>query len=179
MLSTICNDTELAEVELKIGSFDLKVRRSIAKEGGSAAQSFPQQFGSPFVSTSSMDQNDFSLPSPAPTEQSQQSADEDDEETENHVQVESHKVGVMRRGRYVKGKKVGKGPIADVGAQVKKGQVVCFVEQLGTFIPIETQQAGEIAIFLCEEGASVEYSQPLLEIAPYFGGHIIGDRKLT
>ena len=42
---------------------------------------------------------------------------------------------------------------------------------------VQTQLAGEIASFVCDEGASVEYKQPLVEIAPFFGGHIIGDKK--
>ena len=42
---------------------------------------------------------------------------------------------------------------------------------------MQSQQAGEIVAFVGDEGASVEYKQPLLEIAPFFGGHIIGDKK--
>jgi len=87
------------------------------------------------------------------------------------------KVGVMRRGRYVKGKPVGKGPVVEIGATIKKGQVLGFVEQLGTFVAIEAPQAGELVAFLADEGAPVEYGEPICEIAPYFSGHIIGDAK--
>lgn len=52
-----------------------------------------------------------------------------------------------------------------------------YVEQLGTFMPIEAPQAGELVAFLVEEGSPVEYRQPVAEIAPFFGGHIIGDSK--
>ncbi len=31
--------------------------------------------------------------------------------------------------------------------------------------------------FAVEEGQPVEYNQPIVELAPFFGGHIIGDRK--
>ena len=41
----------------------------------------------------------------------------------------------------------------------------------------QVKQAGEIAVFLVDEGQSVEYKQPLAEMYPYFGGHIIGDKK--
>ena len=52
-----------------------------------------------------------------------------------------------------------------------------YVEQLGTFMPIEAPQAGELVAFLVDEGSPVEYRQPVAEIAPFFGGHIIGDSK--
>ena len=42
---------------------------------------------------------------------------------------------------------------------------------------LQAQQPGEIVAFVCDEGASVEYKQPLVEVAPFFGGHIIGDKK--
>ena len=41
----------------------------------------------------------------------------------------------------------------------------------------QAPQAGEIVSFSVEEGQPVEYNQPILELAPFFGGHIIGDRK--
>jgi hypothetical protein len=46
-------------------------------------------------------------------------------------------VGVFRRGRYAAGKKVGKGNVANTGDQVKKGQTLGYVEQLGTFVEVK------------------------------------------
>jgi multidrug efflux pump subunit AcrA (membrane-fusion protein) len=63
------------------------------------------------------------------------------------------------------------------GDTIKKGQTVAYVEQLGTFVAIEAPQAGEVARFLLNEGDAVEYGQDVLELAPFFGGHIIGDSK--
>jgi hypothetical protein len=37
--------------------------------------------------------------------------------------------------------------------------------------------AGEIGKFHVEDGAPVEYLQTIVELAPFFGGHIIGDKK--
>lgn len=93
------------------------------------------------------------------------------------------------------------------GDSIKKGQHVGYVEQLGTFVPIESKQAGEIVQFVVEDGKPVEYgevraravgaaeqcggqhlqltmahsdacfscSQVVVELAPFFGGHIIGE----
>eukprot|EP01026_Neomeris_dumetosa_P033208 TRINITY_DN26451_c0_g1_i4.p2 TRINITY_DN26451_c0_g1~~TRINITY_DN26451_c0_g1_i4.p2 ORF type:complete len:123 (+),score=26.04 TRINITY_DN26451_c0_g1_i4:31-369(+) len=90
--------------------------------------------------------------------------------------VAAPKVGVLRRGRYVKGKRIGKGDLINEGDEVKKGQVMCYVEQLGTHIPVEAPQAGEV-VMIFEDGTPVEYLQSVAEIAPFFGGHIIGDKK--
>ena len=179
--------------------------------------------------------------------------------------VNAAQVGIMRRGRYVKGKKVGKGNVVNVvripampalgchvccllarlqplnvfmisttscavtsaqqwsssswgwclqGDEVKKGQPLGFIEQLGTYVPVEVRQdtsgnvaqpamafgsssidfrltmwrlhlcvrsiqapqAGEIVAFVADEGTAVEYAQPIIELVPFFGGHIIGDR---
>eukprot|EP00882_Tetradesmus_deserticola_P032389 GHRQ01036748.1.p3 GENE.GHRQ01036748.1~~GHRQ01036748.1.p3 ORF type:complete len:105 (-),score=29.93 GHRQ01036748.1:432-746(-) len=43
--------------------------------------------------------------------------------------------------------------------------------------PAQAPQAGEISAYRAEEGDPVEYNQSVVEIAPYFGGHIIGDSK--
>jgi hypothetical protein len=40
----------------------------------------------------------------------------------------------------------------------------------------QAPQAGEIVAFVVDEGAAVEYAQPIIELVPFFGGHIIGDR---
>ena len=82
---------------MQIGSFDLKVRRSAATDGARAQPTagFPQVFGSPFVSTQSMDGGDWAAPAPNPQDAPSQSTDEEDED-ESTVFVESHKVGAAR-----------------------------------------------------------------------------------
>lgn len=54
---------------------------------------------------------------------------------------------------------------------------MAYVEQLGTFVEIKAPQAGEVAKFRVNEGDAVEYGQEVMELAPFFGGHIIGDSK--
>jgi hypothetical protein len=68
-------------------------------------------------------------------------------------------------------------PTHPQGDAIKKGQTVAYIEQLGTFAEIKAPQAGEVAKFLLVEGDPVEYGQVVLELAPFFGGHIIGDSK--
>ena len=42
---------------------------------------------------------------------------------------------------------------------------------------MQSPQAGELVAFIAGEGTAVEYKEEIVEIAPFFGGHIIGDRK--
>ena len=41
----------------------------------------------------------------------------------------------------------------------------------------QAPQAGEVAKFLIEDGAPVDYQGLVVELAPFFGGHIIGEAK--
>ncbi|PSC76187.1 Biotin carboxyl carrier of acetyl-carboxylase isoform B [Micractinium conductrix] len=164
LLSVLCEETDIAEVELKMGSFKMRVRRSL-KGGAAAAAAAPAPVAA--------------APPPAPAAPapaasfapSVSSLEATADEDESLLDITANKVGILRRGRYMKGKQVGKGEMVKVGDQVKKGQTVAFIEQLGTHWPLEAPQAGEVVEFLVEEGEPVEYKQPVLVIAPYFEGN--------
>ncbi|CAI5464926.1 unnamed protein product [Closterium sp. Yama58-4] len=87
---------------------------------------------------------------------------------ELHVRRDVGGVGIMRRGRQVKGKK-GR-PMVTEGSEIKKGQVVCYLEQLGTQLAIESENAGEVVKFLVEDGDAVGYGDQLIAIRPSFPG---------
>jgi acetyl-CoA carboxylase biotin carboxyl carrier protein len=53
-----------------------------------------------------------------------------------------------------------------VNDRVDKGQVLCIVEAMKLMNEIEADVAGTIAAILVEDGAPVEYGQPLFKIAP-------------
>ena len=168
-LNVLCEETDIAEVELKMGGFKMKVRRSL-KGGAAAAAAAPAAAAA-------------AAPAPAPVAAAAPSAAayefeaSFDDADESVIAITAPKVGTLRRGRYLKGKQVGKGNLVEVGATVKKGQVIAYVEQLGTHWPVECPQAGELSAFVVEEGEAVEYMQPVADISPFFGGHIIGDSK--
>ncbi|KAK9834815.1 hypothetical protein WJX81_000742 [Elliptochloris bilobata] len=190
LLDVLCDKSDVVQVELKVGDFEMRVQRSLTGAGSSGSLStapssngvstpelaFPvPPPGTAFVSTYSMDVAALE-PEPEKPVSVTQSLDEDLED-ESTIYLGSPKVGYLRRGRYNKGKRVGKAVMLQAGDKVKKGQVLGYIEQLGTFMPVEAPLAGEIIAYLAEEGDPVEYRQELVEIAPYFGGHIIGDKK--
>jgi len=170
LMNTLVTDTEIAEMELQMGTFKLRVRRNIdspvsaapvhavaaAAAPAAVAAAAPAAAAAPYVS---MEEPQY------------ESIDE------AKVYVTVPKVGVFRRGKYAAGKKVGKGNVANVGDTVKKGQTLGYVEQLGTFVDVKAPQAGEISAYKAEDGDAVEYKQVVVEISPFFGGHIIGDSK--
>jgi len=57
-------------------------------------------------------------------------------------------------------------PFVDVGAKVKKGQVLCIVEAMKLMNEIESEVDGVIARILVENGQPVEYGEPLFLIEP-------------
>eukprot|EP01025_Chloroclados_australasicus_P060022 TRINITY_DN7645_c0_g1_i1.p1 TRINITY_DN7645_c0_g1~~TRINITY_DN7645_c0_g1_i1.p1 ORF type:complete len:257 (-),score=30.93 TRINITY_DN7645_c0_g1_i1:229-999(-) len=174
LLTLICEGTEFAQVDLQIGDFELKLKRSKAVTPvEQAVVPIPEQ--SPFSSTqeigSLMSSVEDSIMSSVDFTESQ-----DEILAATVLPITAPKVGVLRRGRYAKGKRIGKADLVSEGDEVRKGQVVCYVEQLGTHVPVEAPQAGEV-IMILEDGTPVEYLQSVAEISPFFGGHIIGDSK--
>jgi len=57
-------------------------------------------------------------------------------------------------------------PFVDVGAKIKKGQVLCIVEAMKLMNEIESEVDGVIARILVENGQPVEYGEPLFLIEP-------------
>lgn len=185
LLMEVCDETSIAELELKVGAFKLHIKRDVNKLRGSApvvpvappipskpmvesvvpvasppavASAAPK---SPLVSVAAL------LANPASKLGSrfgllEAAADE------GLLFVTSPKVGLFRRSRVVKGKS-GR-PLCEEGQTVKEGQVVCYVEQLGTQQPVEAENSGEVMKILCKDGEPVGYGDPLIAIRPSFPG---------
>lgn len=54
----------------------------------------------------------------------------------------------------------------EVGAEVKKGQIVCIIEAMKLFNEIESEVSGRIVKVLVENATPVEYDQPLFIVEP-------------
>ncbi|KAH7618957.1 putative Biotin carboxyl carrier protein of acetyl-CoA carboxylase [Nannochloris sp. 'desiccata'] len=168
LLTVLCEETDIAEVELKMGGFKMKVRRSL--KGGAAATAAPAAATAPAPAPAP-------VAAAAPSFDAESSYDDGDDVDGSVIAITAPKVGTLRRGRFIKGKQIGKANVVEIGDTVKKGQVIAYIEQLGTHWPVECPQAGEIVSFVVDDGEAVEYLQPVVEISPFFGGHIIGDSK--
>lgn len=57
-------------------------------------------------------------------------------------------------------------PYAEIGEVVKKGQILCIVEAMKLMNEIESDVEGKIVEICVEDGAAVEYGEPLFRIEP-------------
>ncbi|GBG87255.1 hypothetical protein CBR_g45314 [Chara braunii] len=178
LLMQLCDETSIAEVNLKMGGFQLHVLRDVTNLGRSrntvsdARIAAPHVPGKPMVEamTTPALANGKALAVSAPPAQTRRASDteDDDEVDEGLLHVVSPKVGVFRRGRFVKGKK-GR-PMVVEGQMIKHKQIIGYIQQLGTQQPIESEHAGEVVRFPVEDGEPVGYGERLVEIRPSFPG---------
>ncbi|CAI5958088.1 unnamed protein product [Closterium sp. NIES-65] len=147
----------------QVGAFSLHVKRDVdgsighavaAAEASAAAAAAPVVYAAPVPAFPMAE----SLPPAAAAEPvAEVAAEPEKPKDEGLVYVTSPRVGIMRRGKLYKGKH-GR-PIVLEGAVVKKGQAMCFLEQLGTNLAIETEHAGTVVDFLVEDGVPVGYGR--------------------
>ena len=57
-------------------------------------------------------------------------------------------------------------PYVEVGSRVAAGDTVCLIEVMKLFTAIESPVSGTVAAIAFEDGAAVEYDQPLIWITP-------------
>lgn len=156
LISTVSEETDVAEVHLKLNDIEVKFRRS--------AGSMPVPAAPVAVMPAAPE---AAFEAEASTDTLNDTVDTDTEDaTLTLVPVTSVKVGTFRRCRYVNTKQVGKSPIVTSGSSVKAGQALAFIEQLGTFSPVEAPMNGEVVNVLLEEGDPVAYDQELFELNP-------------
>ncbi|XP_009628995.1 uncharacterized protein [Nicotiana tomentosiformis] len=172
LLTEICDTTSIAEVELKLGGFHLYVKRDLT---GPSTTSLPA-ISNPVNIHSSVevaDSNGSASSSSLAITKSSPPSDGiqtmiDKAADEGLVIIQSPRVGYFRRSRTIKGKRAP--PSCKEKQQVKEGQVVCFIEQLGGELPVESDVSGEVIKILQKDGEPVGYGDPLISILPSFPG---------
>ncbi|KAL0743253.1 hypothetical protein Bca4012_084766 [Brassica carinata] len=164
LVTEICDSSSIAEFELKLGGFRLYVARNLADNNTSSPQ--PQPIPAAVAAnatTESVDSNgSASSTSLAITKPTSSAADQ------GLVILQSPKVGFFRRSKTIKGKRTPSS--CKEKDQVKEGQVLCYIEQLGGQFPIESDVTGEVVKILREDGEPVGYNDALISILPSFPG---------
>lgn len=59
-----------------------------------------------------------------------------------------------------------KSPFVEVGASIKKGDVLCVIEAMKLFNEIESEYSGKIVKILVDDMSPVEFDQPLFLVDP-------------
>lgn len=139
----LVESSEITELEWEDANARVRIRR-----GDATVRVMPTGHSVP-VSVSA-------LPSPRPSVAPKAAAPANDKK--GHV-VSSPFVGTFYRTPAPD-----QPPYVEVGAMVKKGQVLCIVEAMKLMNEIESEVAGRLAEILVENGHPVEFGQALFRI---------------
>ncbi|XP_057489124.1 uncharacterized protein LOC130775053 isoform X2 [Actinidia eriantha] len=175
LVMEVCDETEVAELKLKVGDFEMHLKRNVG------ATEAPMSVASSTTTTpeSSPASPPPLLPPRSSTEKnnpftnvcaqkSAKLAALEASGTSGYVLMLSKTVGSFRRSRTVKGNK--RPPICEVGDLIKEGQVIAYVEECGTELPVKSDVAGEVLKLLFDEGEAVGYGDPIVAVLPSFHG---------
>jgi len=99
-----------------------------------------------------------SQPAAAPQAQAPAPAAAD---TSNYITIKSPMIGTFYRSSSPD-----KAAFAEVGDEIKSGQVICIIEAMKLFNEIESEVSGRIVKVLVENASPVEYDQPLFLVEP-------------
>lgn len=139
-LAAILDETALTEIEYEAGGVRVRVARSHAV--GIAAAPVP------------------AAPAPTAPAAAAPTAPAAPVDPASHPgTVKSPMVGVC----YLS-PEPGAAAFVKVGDNIAEGQTLCLIEAMKTFNPVKAQRAGKIAKIIVENGAPVEYGEPLLII---------------
>ncbi|KAG8656292.1 biotin carboxyl carrier protein of acetyl-CoA carboxylase isoform X2 [Manihot esculenta] len=184
LVTEMCNTASIAEFELKVAGFKLYMMRDTTEKNklpslhtlAPSTASFPSPapasvtvdatFKAP-DSNISASSTSLTIFKPVPFSGGIKSF-LDRAADEGLVILQSPRVGFFRRSLTIKGKRAP--PSCDEKQMVKEGQVICYIEQLGGELPIESDVSGEVIKILREDGEPVGYGDALIAILPSFPG---------
>lgn len=181
LMLEVCDETEIAELKLKVGDFEMNLKRNVGATVAPLSHISPTS--PPPIPTKPMVESAPAAPPPSPPKTSPQNTSPfanvslvkssklaalEASGSNAYVLVSSPTVGSFRRGRTVKGKK--QPPICKEGDVIKEGQVIGYVDQFGTELPVKSDVGGEVLKVLFTEGEAVGYGDPLIAVLPSFHG---------
>ncbi|KAI8540160.1 hypothetical protein RHMOL_Rhmol09G0240600 [Rhododendron molle] len=192
LILEVCDETEVAELKLKVGDFEMHLKRNI----GAAEIPMAVDYHATYAPVSSSPTSEAApapaLPPPPPpppppprlplppksstekmspfvnvsAEQSAKLAALEASGFSEYVFVKSPKVGLFQRSRTHKG--VRKPLNCKEGDVIREGQVICYVDQFGTILPVRSDVDGEVLKYLFNEGDPVGYGDPIMAVLPSF-----------
>uniref|UniRef100_A0A7C8ZBN5 Acetyl-CoA carboxylase n=1 Tax=Opuntia streptacantha TaxID=393608 RepID=A0A7C8ZBN5_OPUST len=180
LVTEVCDETSVAELQLKVGDFEMRLKRNIG--GTNAPVPAPPPAPTEPIALSAPSAPAPSAPAlPAPsTSASKPSSGKADPFTSasslvslklarleasgvtGYKLVTSPTVGSFRMGKTVKKKP----PVCTQGNIIRKGQVLGYIEQFGRRVPVKADVAGEVLKLLVDDGEAVGYGDPLVAILP-------------
>lgn len=173
----VCDETQIAELKLKIGGFEMHLKRNIKSAETIMPIASPTQ--APPIPSEPMTESAIATPpSPPkpsqktnpftniPVEKSKKLAALEASGATGYVLVSSPTVGTFRKSRTLKGKK--QPTLIKEGDVIKEGQTICYLDQFGTELPVKSDAAGEVVKILFDDGEAVGYGDPIIAVLPSF-----------
>lgn len=143
-LIELLEESGIEELEIREGEESVRISR-----GGTQAAPAPAPYPPHYAAA----------PAPAPAPAATESAPAPQDDTPSGHLVRSPMVGTFYRSPSP-----GAAVFAEVGQQVKAGEVLCIVEAMKMMNQIEADKSGTIDAILVEDGEPVEFDQPLFSI---------------
>ncbi|XP_006353414.1 biotin carboxyl carrier protein of acetyl-CoA carboxylase [Solanum tuberosum] len=182
LIIEVCDDTEVAELKLKVGDFELHLKRNIEAPvvpapvvsapppppPSASKTSISSTAAAPAASPGKSSSGKISPFTNVAAEKSAKLAALESTGASGYVLVSCPTVGSFRRARTLKGKK--QPPACKEGDIIKEGQIIGFLDQFGTELPVRSDAAGEVLKILFNDGEAVGYGDPLIAVLPSFRG---------
>ena len=148
----IVEKSEIAELEWEKNKERIRIRKDFAGNGAApvVTYSMPSAASAPAA-----------LPAPAASSASEVSAPAKSAESSRTKEVLSPFVGTFYASPSPTASKY-----VEVGARVKKGDVLCIIEAMKIMNEIEAEFPGKVVSVLVKDGQPVQYGQPLFQIEP-------------
>ncbi len=150
-LLAVLSQTEIAEITLKSGDFELTVRKGIA----------PQPVVSASPGAIAADMSAPVMAPTAPASATPSSPPTSIHNTDRLVEITSPMVGTFYRSPAPE-----EPAFVDVGDRIRPGQTVCIVEAMKLMNEIDADAGGEIVEILVENGQPIEFGQVLMRVNP-------------
>lgn len=179
LILQVCDETEIAELQLKVGGFEMHLKRNIGAAKAPLSNISPTT--PPPIPTEPMVESLPDSPPPSPPKSSPEKTNpfknvshEKSPKLEAleasgikaYVVVSSPTVGSFQRGRKLKGTR--QPHICKEGDIIKVGQVIGYLDQFGSELPVKSDVDGEVLKILVQDGESVGYGDPLVAVLPSF-----------
>ncbi|CAN1325658.1 Biotin carboxyl carrier protein of acetyl-CoA carboxylase [Linum perenne] len=168
LLVEVCDETEVAEVKVKVGDFEMHLRRNIGGATTAPLSNISPAMAPPIPS----EPMNVTAPAAPPSSPSPKKSDPfinvsfgkspklaalEASGATRYVLVASPTVGAYKKTRTVKKGKPQPRFCKEVsyllqGDMIKEGQVIAYLDQVGTELPVRSDVAGEVLKIFFDEG---------------------------
>ncbi|KVI09980.1 Biotin/lipoyl attachment, partial [Cynara cardunculus var. scolymus] len=162
----VCDTTQVAELKMKIGDFEMHLKRNIKSVEAHVPVASPTEPppipSKPMTESAPADEPSFSgKPKTNPftnatVKKSRKLAALEASGATGYVLVSCPTVGSFHKSRTLKGKK--QPPACKEGDAIREGQIICYLDQFGTELPVKSDVAGEVIKILFDDGGTISGS---------------------